>query len=58
MDTTDRHGLLQPGKPLRSHGGITEQRVPPLLNRSCEDLPADLPLRNFDAFHPALNLAR
>ena len=54
----DRHDLSQLKEPLRSHGGVTEQRVPLLLNRPCEGLSPNAPLRNFDAFHLALNLAR
>jgi len=53
----DRHDLTQLKEPLRSHGGITEQRVPLILNRPCENLPDAVSLRNFDAFHLALNLA-
>lgn len=54
----ERHDLSQRQEPLRSHGGITEQRVLLLVNRPCHDLPTDQPLRNFDAFHLALNLVR
>ncbi|MDZ7622171.1 MAG: hypothetical protein U5O69_07250 [Candidatus Competibacteraceae bacterium] len=54
----DRHDLSQLKEPLRSHGGVTEQRVPLLLNRPCADLSLERPLRNFDTFHLALNSAR
>ncbi len=54
----DHHDLSQLKEPLRSHGGVTEQRVPLLFNRPCEGLSPNTPLRNFDAFHLALNLAR
>lgn len=54
----DRHDLSRLEQPLRSHGGITEQRVPLLLNRPCDLAPSDDPLRNFDAFHLALNRVR
>lgn len=49
----DRHDLSQLDRPLRSHGGLTEQRVPFLLNRPVTGLPVRL--RNFDAFSVALN---
>ncbi|MEK9552993.1 MAG: phosphonoacetate hydrolase, partial [Alphaproteobacteria bacterium] len=38
--------------PLRSHGGLTEQEVPFIINRQI-DLPAAPELRNFDAFYYA-----
>lgn len=51
----ERHDLSQLQEPLRSHGGTSEQRVPLLLNRSCEaPRPGRVP-RNFDAFGLALN---
>lgn len=53
----ENHDLTQLHEPLRSHGGVSEQRVPLLLNRPCPGLAVDAPLRNFDAFHLALNLA-
>lgn len=48
-----RHDLSGLTEPLRSHGGISEQRVPFLLNRATR-LPAGR-LRNFDIFDAALN---
>ena len=54
----DRHDLSQLERPLRSHGGVTEQRVPLLLNRPCRLHASDGPPRNFDAFHLALNRVR
>ena len=47
-----KHDLSGLTEPLRSHGGISEQRVPFLLNR-----PTRLPdgLRNFDIFDAAIN---
>jgi len=39
---------------LRSHGGVSEQKVPLLANRRA-DLPAGARLRNFDIFDLALN---
>jgi phosphonoacetate hydrolase len=49
-----RHDLSGLDAPLRSHGGISEQRVPLLVNRPTS-VPADAQLRNFDAFDLALN---
>jgi phosphonoacetate hydrolase len=53
-----RHDLSQLELPLRSHGGISEQRVPLVLNRSARDLDSNRRLRNFDAFDLALNYAQ
>jgi len=53
-----RHDLSGLDAPLRSHGGITEQRVPMILNRPLHDVPATKRLRNFDAFDLALNRAQ
>jgi phosphonoacetate hydrolase len=52
-----RHDLSGLDAPLRSHGGISEQRVPLLLNRPTPDLSVDAKLRNFSAFDLALNHA-
>jgi len=49
-----RHDLSGLDAPLRSHGGVSEQRVPLLVNRPTS-VPADARLRNFDAFDLALN---
>jgi phosphonoacetate hydrolase len=49
-----RHDLSQLKEPLRSHGGVSEQKVPLLANRRA-DLPAGERLRNFDIFDLALN---
>jgi phosphonoacetate hydrolase len=51
-----RHDLSGLTEPLRSHGGVSEQRVPLLVNQAI-DLP-DRPLRNFDVFDLALNHVR
>jgi phosphonoacetate hydrolase len=51
----ENHDLTQLAEPLRSHGGTSEQRVPLLLNRPCGHEPGQRALRNFDAFHLALN---
>ena len=48
--SADRHDLAALKEPLRSHGGLTEQEVPFIVNRKI-DLPAAPTLRNFDAFH-------
>ena len=48
--SADRHDLALLKEPLRSHGGLTEQEVPFIVNRKI-DLPAAPTLRNFDAFH-------
>lgn len=47
------HDLASLEGPLRSHGGITEQVVPLIVNRRLGNLPARL--RNFDAFAVGLN---
>ncbi len=44
-----RHDLAALNEPLRSHGGLTEQQVPFIVNRVL-DLPSAPRLRNFDAF--------
>jgi phosphonoacetate hydrolase len=53
-----RHDLSQLELPLRSHGGISEQRVPLVLNRRIEGLDPLRRWRNFDAFDLALNRAQ
>ncbi len=52
-----KHDLSGLKEPLRSHGGISEQKVPLLLNRKLNGVPADRRLRNFDVFDLALNHA-
>ncbi|MGB1389439.1 MAG: alkaline phosphatase family protein, partial [Paracoccaceae bacterium] len=47
--SADRHDLAALKEPLRSHGGLTEQEVPFIVNRML-DLPNAPVLRNFDAF--------
>jgi len=49
-----RHDLSGLNEPLRSHGGLSEQRVPMIANRKVT-LPAGHRLRNFDVFDVALN---
>lgn len=49
-----RHDLSGLTEPLRSHGGLTEERVPMIANRRIV-LPPGHVLRNFDVFDVALN---
>ncbi|MDC0012311.1 phosphonoacetate hydrolase [Octadecabacter sp.] len=51
-----RHDLAALNEPLRSHGGLTEQEVPFIVNRVI-DLPSKPALRNFDAFFYATTAA-
>jgi phosphonoacetate hydrolase len=51
-----RHDLAALKEPLRSHGGLTEQEVPFIVNRVI-DLPSQPVLRNFDAFFYATSAA-
>jgi phosphonoacetate hydrolase len=50
-----RHDLSGLDVPLRSHGGISEQRVPLIANRPLAAGAPDRKWRNFDAFDLALN---
>ncbi len=52
----DRHDLAALNEPLRSHGGLTEQEVPFIVNRVF-DLGNAPELRNFDAFYYAAKAA-
>ena len=52
-----RHDLSGLDAPLRSHGGISEQRVPLIMNRRAADLDCARRWRNFDAFDWVLNHA-
>ena len=52
----DRHDLSGLDVPLRSHGGLSEQKVPLLVNRSVSKQPEARRWRNFDAFDLGLNL--
>ena len=56
--SVSRHDLSQLELPLRSHGGISEQRVPLVVNRRIEGLDDGRRWRNFDAFDLALNHAQ
>lgn len=53
--TAARHDLSALEVPLRSHGGISEQKVPLIFNRPLRDVPAARRLRNFDVVDLALN---
>jgi phosphonoacetate hydrolase len=48
-----QHDLSGLNEPLRSHGGLSEQTVPVIINRKTQNLPK--PLRNFDAFFIGCN---
>ena len=50
-----RHDLSGLDAPLRSHGGISEQRVPLILNRPLKAPQNERRYRNFDIFDLALN---
>ena len=60
--SASRHDLSALEVPLRSHGGISEQRVPLIVNRRIDFAKAGLSAqrrwRNFDAFDLALNHAQ
>jgi len=51
-----RHDLAALNEPLRSHGGLSEQEVPFIVNRVL-DLPGQPVLRNFDALFYATTAA-
>jgi phosphonoacetate hydrolase len=48
-----RHDLAALDAPLRSHGGLTEQEVPFIVNRRLADMPGAPELRNFDVLYYA-----
>jgi phosphonoacetate hydrolase len=52
-----RHDLSGLDAPLRSHGGVSEQQVPLVMNRRIADLDSNKRWRNFDAFDWVLNRA-
>jgi phosphonoacetate hydrolase len=52
-----KHDLSGLDAPLRSHGGLSEQPVPLVMNRPIANLDANRRWRNFDAFDWALNHA-
>jgi phosphonoacetate hydrolase len=51
-----RHDLSGLTEPLRSHGGVSEQKVPLICNARLASGNASHRWRNFDAFDVALNL--
>lgn len=53
-----RHDLSGLDAPLRSHGGLSEQPVPLVMNRPFPGLDTNRRWRNFDAFDWVLNHAR
>lgn len=56
--SVSRHDLSALEVPLRSHGGMSEQRVPLIVNRALPRLDRNRRFRNFDAFDLALNYAQ
>lgn len=50
-----KHDLSGLDVPLRSHGGVSEQRVPLIVNKALVGLDHTRRFRNFDAFDLALN---
>ncbi|PLC01646.1 phosphonoacetate hydrolase [Variovorax sp. RO1] len=53
-----RHDLSALEVPLRSHGGVSEQKVPLICNRPVAGVASTRRLRNFDALDLALNHAQ
>jgi phosphonoacetate hydrolase len=53
-----RHDLSGLEVPLRSHGGVSEQKVPLIVNRKSAGVDGTRRWRNFDAFDLGLNLSR
>ena len=51
----DKHDLSGLTVPLRSHGGMSEQKVPLIFNRKVVDVDSARRLRNFDVNDIALN---
>ncbi|WP_309683127.1 phosphonoacetate hydrolase [Polaromonas sp.] len=56
--SASRHDLSALEVPLRSHGGVSEQRVPLICNRPVTGIASGRRLRNFDALDLALNHAQ
>ena len=56
--SASKHDLSGLDAPLRSHGGVSEQRVPIIVNRKLPGLDMSRRFRNFDAFDLALNYAQ
>lgn len=53
--SASRHDLSGLDAPLRSHGGLSEQRVPLIVNRKLTGIDPNRRWRNFDAFDLVLN---
>jgi phosphonoacetate hydrolase len=53
--SASRHDLSGLDAPLRSHGGVSEQRVPLIVNRRLQGIDPNRRFRNFDAFDLVLN---
>ncbi|MEO8847366.1 MAG: phosphonoacetate hydrolase [Casimicrobiaceae bacterium] len=53
--TAARHDLSALTVPLRSHGGVSEQKIPLIFNRVLHDIAPERRLRNFDIVDLALN---
>lgn len=53
-----KHDLSALKEPLRSHGGLSTQAVPMIVNRKVSGIAPGRVIRNFDAFDIALNHAR
>ncbi|MEX0583547.1 MAG: phosphonoacetate hydrolase [Sneathiella sp.] len=49
--SADRHDLTALDVPLRSHGGLSEQVIPFIVNVAMPDLPEAPELHNYDAFY-------
>jgi phosphonoacetate hydrolase len=56
--SASRHDLSALEVPLRSHGGVGEQRVPLIVNRQLSGLDPTRRWRNFDAFELALQASQ
>nr|WP_199899620.1 alkaline phosphatase family protein [Sneathiella glossodoripedis] len=56
--SVSKHDLSALKEPLRSHGGISEQRVPLLCTKPAHGVDDGRRLRNFDIFDMALNFAQ
>ncbi|MEJ6021425.1 phosphonoacetate hydrolase [Ramlibacter sp. PS4R-6] len=56
--SASRHDLSGLDAPLRSHGGVSEQKVPLVVNRPLRGVDSARRFRNFDAFDLALNHAQ
>ena len=54
----EKHDLSALKEPLRSHGGLSTQAVPMIVNRKVAGISPDRVIRNFDAFDIALNHAQ